>query len=192
MSSSDYDGPISGHQEPLESPVIHGNQEPLPHSDNFWIQLGQEWVKAAFEKQIDAAKQIINVSGLLQGIYFIIISQNMERITAMAQNVRYDPFFIVLVVLLASPPLFWLASMYYSIRVVVPKVDLINIEDEKEIQTKYNKTIQYNTKNLSYSHNTLLVGLLMTLFDIIFSYTAIVAKSIPYPSIPHKFLQCQL
>lgn len=145
--------------------TIAGHPQPIQHEDEFWIELAKDWIRVAFDKQVSAAKQIINISGILQGIYFIVIIQNINQLSEL--NEFNQDLIFILVLTFISPSLCWLYSMYLSTYVVVPVVYSVDPNKKDDIIDKFNKRVARNKKHLSNSHKWLLLGLVIVMLNII-------------------------
>jgi hypothetical protein len=103
----------------MEPPVIQGR----PPSDaqttaanaavEHWRKVGNEAPVQALERAEEAAKQLVALTGTLQGLYFAVyaLSDLRQRIA--------DPF---LQLVFFVPLALWLASLYCATRVFVPQV----------------------------------------------------------------------
>jgi hypothetical protein len=114
--------------------------------DEFWLDLGQNIVREAVNKQEDAAKQLISITSILQGVYFAAISFSELKKTLVAQNL-HGLILIELAVLFASPIIFWIISLRFAVKVLLPIVRTTNLYSPELIGTMHQEAI-YHKQNI--------------------------------------------
>jgi hypothetical protein len=133
--------------ENLESQL----SESFDHEEiNYWLRVKREAYLGSLQPLEDAAKQIVVITSLLQGIYFAAISiSDIKKVNSTA-----NPWFDVFIVLSLLTLGFWMASLYFATRVFIPKVysatsTCSRLADQvNEIRIAYNKTSTYKYQQL--------------------------------------------
>jgi len=98
-----------------ESDAIEG--EAATSDDLFWIELIDDSIKNMPARYDEPAKQLITISGVLQGLYFVAISFSSLK-DQISLNCAWD---YLLNSVFLFPIIFWLGSLYFAIRVLMPK-----------------------------------------------------------------------
>ncbi|VVB72324.1 Uncharacterised protein [uncultured archaeon] len=137
----------------------------LTNEDSFWLQVGHDATKEAVGRQEEAAKQLITITSLLQGIYFAAISFSDLKKALGAQNFIGSQLF-ALVALFAGPILIWLISLSFAICVLVPVKRLTILNSPDLIRKMYSEAIDYKSRNLHYAHLALLLGFVLLMVAI--------------------------
>lgn len=127
---------------------------------NHWREVANEAPVQAIARIEDAAKQIIGITGILQGLYFAVYSFGEVG----AQIGVLDSLVLRLCVLLIFllPILFWLISLYCATQVFVPRtMPKTNLNDIsagawQNVQKSYEDAQDYKLKWLRLSHRWLI------------------------------------
>jgi len=117
---------------------------------SYWLKVKRESNIESLKPLEEAAKQIVVITSLLQGIYFAAISFSDIKKVNNTTNLWFEIFIFFSLVTIG----FWMASLYFATRVFVPEVynasskqaDLA--EQVKEIRIAYNKTSAYKHEKL--------------------------------------------
>lgn len=131
----------------------------------FYVELGKDVFKMAPAKQEDAAKQLIQITTLLQAIYFAAISFSDLKKALLAQGLQGVQLAAV-VLLFAFPVILWLVSLYFSIRVIVPITGKYNLSNPMQVKHTYQASIKYKQRNLWYAYVTLFLGFIPLILNI--------------------------
>lgn len=89
------------------------------HEDEigYWLRLRREAGPASLTPLEDAAKQVVVITSLLQGIYFAAISFSGVKQVGTTSNIWFNVFiFLTLLTVI-----FWMTSLYFATRVFVPE-----------------------------------------------------------------------
>jgi hypothetical protein len=129
---------------------------------NYWRMVGNEAIVQAVSRIEEAAKQLIGITGALQGLAFTIYgfsdwqSQIAEGAGPLSGRIVMALFFL--------PVLFWLMSLFYATRVFVPQihqnVDLtdVSVSAWLNIQQSYAAIRDAKLRALHKSHFWLIVS----------------------------------
>jgi len=117
---------------------------------SYWLKVKREAHLGSLQPLEDAAKQIVVITSLLQGIYFAAISISDIKKVNDTTNVWFDAFIVLSMLTLGL----WMASLYFATRVFLPRVYDARLqgpdpEDEaREVRTVYKKTSSYKYRRL--------------------------------------------
>lgn len=139
--------------------------------DSFWLQVGQDATKEAVGRLEEAAKQLITITSLLQGIYFAAISFSDLKKALGGQN--FDGYSLFSLVALFMPIFMWLISLGFAIFVLVPVKRLTILNSPDLVRDMYVEAINYKSKYLHYAHLALLLGF-VSLIAAIFVYLVLI------------------
>jgi hypothetical protein len=148
------------------------------HIHSLWLEQGKDMIKGALTKQEEAAKQLITITTLLQGIYFAAISFSDLKKALMVQQLQ-GVILTTLVMLFAIPIIFWLISLIFSMRVIVPVTRLTNLYSPDLISEAFNKAVDHKQRNLYYAQWSLILGLIPLAINI---YIYLALMQIPLSS----------
>lgn len=129
------------------------------HIHKLWLEEGKNMIKGALTKQEEAAKQLITITTLLQGIYFAAISFSDLKKAIIMQQLN-GVLLVAVVMLFAVPVIFWLISLIFSMRVIVPVTRITNLYSPDLISDAFDKAVEYKHKNLYYAQWSLILGLI--------------------------------
>jgi len=121
---------------------------PLDSVMEFWMNQGKGMISESIKSIEDAAKQIIVVAGILEGIYFhaITYSEIKGSLTTIS-----GIFYL-------APLALWLFSIFFAIRVFSPKVYKINIASSRESKEAFTKVVEHKHANLRTSQWILVIS----------------------------------
>ncbi len=121
--------------------------------------------KEAVGRLEEAAKQLITITSLLQGIYFAAISFGDLKKALIEQHLE-GYLLVFLAVLFLSPILMWLISLGLAAYVLVPKKRLTNLSSPYLAREMYVEAIDYKSKYLHYAHQALLLGFVLLVITV--------------------------
>jgi hypothetical protein len=98
----------------------------------FWREVGQELVKGSIQSSEEAAKQIIAVSGILEGLYFHAIAFSDLRCRLVGWQI----------VVYLLPLVLWLASLGSALLVFLPRPYRLNISSSDTCKEAYKEITQ--------------------------------------------------
>ena len=131
--------------------------------DRFWLETARSVSKESIAALEDAAKQLITITSLTQGIYFAAISfSDLKKAL-----VVHDWQGWLLVLLFASPIIFWLVSLAFAVRVFSPETYKTNLQSPDLAKEMLLEIVAYKHKQLRRAHKALLLGFLLLIINII-------------------------
>jgi hypothetical protein len=83
----------------------------------FWVNLGDESTKGLVNSYVEAAKQLISLIGVIQGLYFVAISFTALKQIVFQQDI---PIRLLAGLIFILPVALWSLGLYYAIKVVMP------------------------------------------------------------------------
>ena len=131
--------------------------------DRFWLETARNAAKESIASLEEAAKQLITVTSLTQGIYFAAISFSDLKKALVVQ----DQQGWLLVLLFASPIVFWLISLGYAIRVFTPETYKTNLQSPDLAREMLQEITTYKQKQLQNAYHALLIGFLLLVANIV-------------------------
>lgn len=141
--------------------------KPVTDDDVFWMKIGQGVVKDAVGRVEEAAKQLISITSVLQGIYFAAISfSDLKKALVIVDLQGW-----LQAALFVSPIIIWLISLGFAIRVLVPVARKINYVSPDEMRKKYLEIIEYKYRHMQRAHLALVLGFVPLVFNV-FVYLA--------------------
>lgn len=118
-----------------------GSEQYVADEVAYWLKVRREASAASLTPLEDAAKQVVVITSLLQGIHFAAISFSGVKQATDISNVWFNVFvFMTLMTIIL-----WMASLYFATRVFVPEnykatLESIKWEDQAvEIRSAYIK-----------------------------------------------------
>lgn len=137
--------------------------EQVTDVDRFWLTLGQETLKESITALEGAAKQLISIVSILQGIYFAAISfSNLKQILVVQSAQGW-----LLVIAFVLPIALWLASLVFAINVFTPRLYSTNLSSPQMTQETYDKLVKTKHGELRKAHVLLVVGFVPLLLSIV-------------------------
>jgi len=133
------------------------NEEPvsgLPESPmKFWRDNAKAVLGQSIESIESAAKQIILICGILEGIYFHAITySDISGYIGTVEGIFY-----------LAPLFLWLLSIFFAVLVFSPKVYYTNIASSRESKETFIKVVTYKHKNLKTSQTIFFVSFIFLL-----------------------------
>ena len=131
--------------------------------DLFWLEIANNAIKDMSKNYDEPAKQIITVSGVLQGLYFVAISFSTLN-DQISLKCVWDCVFNLVFIL---PVIFWLGGLYFAIRVLMPKFRTpISKQSTSEIQKRWQEDRDSKSRNLMWAQWLLVAGFLPLLITL--------------------------
>lgn len=159
MAQTESSTPIVIGQEPTEFKESLDPEE----EKKFWRNIAKEREKGRMDRAIDGLKQIINLNGIILGVYFATLSiSSLNNYLVIRSNSD-----IIWVLLLLLPAIVWLLSLGFAISAlcsnpIFPKWT----NDAKIIEESWRKEFEYLSSRLTRSRITLLIGFGLMILNI--------------------------
>jgi hypothetical protein len=119
--------------------------------------------KESIAAQEEAAKQLISITSLTQGIYFAATSFSDLKKTL----VTHDLYGWLPVFLFASPIVLWLVSLTFAVRVFAPETHSTNLQSPDLAKEMLQEIVAFKHKQLKLAHKALLAGFVLLVANII-------------------------
>ncbi len=131
--------------------------------DHFWLETARSVSKESIAALEDAAKQLISITSLTQGIYFAAISfSDLKKAL-----VVHDWEGWLLVFLFASPIILWFISLRFAILVFKPETYKTNLQSPDLAKEMLQDIVAYKHRQLKFAYKALLVGFFLLVVNII-------------------------
>ena len=131
--------------------------------DRFWLETARSVSKESISALEDAAKQLISITSLTQGIYFAAISfSDLKKAL-----IVHDWQGWLLVLLFASPIVLWLVSLAFAVRVFAPETYKTNLQSPDLAREMLQEIVAYKHRQLKFAHKALLLGFVLLVVNII-------------------------
>jgi hypothetical protein len=131
--------------------------------DRFWLETARNVSKESISALEDAAKQLITITSLTQGIYFAAISFSDLKKALVVHDLQGW----MLVLLFASPIILWLISLRFAILVFTPETYKTNLQSPDLAREMIQKIVAYKHSQLKLAHKALLLGFVLLVVNII-------------------------
>ena len=148
-------------KEPTVPEVQGGALTPL---DRFWLDTARDAAKGSAASLEEAAKQLIGITSLSQGIYFAAISLGDVK-KGLAQFSGQQQWLIVAALVL--PLLLWIASLWFTIRVFKPETYKTNLNSPDLAREMYYEVVGYKKKQLQRAYLALVVGFVPLIVNVV-------------------------
>jgi len=125
-------------------------------TDIFWRDTLRRVVHESIGRIEGASRQIIAITSFLEGIYFAAISFSEVRGALSGWTVG----------LFLLPIALWLVSLFFAIRVFVPRLYETNLRSPDIAEETYLAIVAYKQENLQRAHWVLLVSFAVLLVDV--------------------------
>ncbi len=135
------------------APEIQG--EPLTPLDRFWLDTARNAAKESAASLEEAAKQLIGITSLSQGIYFAAVSLSDVK-KGLAQFAGQQQWLIVAA--LVVPLVLWIVSLWFAIRVFKPETYKTNLNSPDLAREMYYEVVAYKKKQLQRAYLALVLG----------------------------------
>jgi len=144
--------------------VVAGAQTEL---DLLWLEAVRESAKQSPDKLEEAAKQLITITSLSQGIYFTVVSfSEVKAGLAQLQWTLYVGSIIVFVL-----PLFaWILSLVFAIRVFKPEDYWLNLNSPSLAEEFMSRVTSYKSGQLQRAYGFLIAGFGLLIIAIAFYF----------------------
>lgn len=162
-----------------ENPVAAKNNENIPEieiqggalssQDRFWLDTARNLTSNSITAIEESAKQIISSITVLVSIFFAAIAFSSLE-TKLASLAGQKNFWLLLT-LMVLPLACWIASLWLSILVFLPKTYLVNLNSPDLSREAFLEITRYKHRRLLQSYTALALGF-MPLLTAIFIYLA--------------------
>lgn len=157
---------------PIQGQPLPPDEEKLVQDTmKYWQQVWNEAPIQALTRIEDAAKQMIAITTGLQGFYIAIFVFSSLRVQVRAA--LGDGVGTVILFLFFLPLACWLVSLFFAIRVFVPRVrsgvnfNEVSVSAWQNIRDAYRQASEEKLRWLQYSHRWLLTSFVLVLIAIV-------------------------
>jgi hypothetical protein len=122
--------------------------------DRFWLESARGAAKDSISALEEAAKQLISITSLTQGIFFAAISfSDLKKVLVVNDWQGW-----LLVLLFTGPILLWLISLGFAVRVFIPETYNTNLQSPDLAKEMLQQITAYKHQQLLRAHTALLLG----------------------------------
>jgi len=143
-------------------PEVQG--ESLTPLDRFWLDTARNAAKESVGALEEAAKQLIAITSLSQGIYFAAISFGDVK-KALPQFALAQQW--TLIGALALPLVCWIVALFFAIRVFTPKIYATNLDSPDLARDAYQAVVAYKHTQLRRAHIALVIGFVPLIVNVV-------------------------
>ena len=143
-------------------PEIQGGA--LTPLDHFWLDAARNVAKESAASLEEAAKQLIGITSLSQGIYFAAISFSDVK-KGLAQFSGQQQW--MMVAALIVPLLLWIVSLWFAIRVFKPETYKTNLDSPDLAREMYYEVVTYKKKQLQRAYLALVLGFVPLIVNVV-------------------------
>lgn len=140
--------------EPAVQEEIQG--ELLSSQDRFWLDTVQGLTSSSITSIEEAAKQIISLVTLLQGIFFAVLTMGDLK-TKLAELLGSNAFWYLLI-LIIIPLGCWVLSLWLSVLVFLPKSYSVNLSSPDLSRETFFEIVTYKHDRLLQAYTALAAG----------------------------------
>lgn len=151
--------------EAENSPEIEIQGGMLSALDHFWLDTIRHETANSITAIETSAKQIISLVTLLQGVFFAIAGFSSIKDKFQSLTGRND-FWLLLIVMI-TPIICWLISLWLSILVFLPKTYLVNLNSPDLSRDTFLEIVQYKHERLLQAYYALAIGFIPLIVTII-------------------------
>ncbi len=138
--------------------------EPLTLLDRFWLETARNAAKESVSALEEAAKQLIAIASLSQGIYFAAISFGDIK-KALPQFALAQQWAITGALVL--PLACWLVALAFAIRVFVPQRYATNLDSPELARETYEQVVAFKHAQLRRAHVALALGFVPLIVNLV-------------------------
>ena len=138
--------------------------ERLTPLDHFWLDTARNAAKQSVGALEEAAKQLIALTSLSQGIYFAAVSFGDVK-KALPQFAPVQQWAITGA--LAIPPVCWVIGLAFAILVFKPETYRTNLDSPDLARTTYQAIVAYKHTQLRRAHLALVIGFVLLVVNIV-------------------------
>ena len=143
-------------------PEIQGGA--LTPLDRFWLDTARNAAKESAASLEEAAKQLIGITSLSQGIYFAAISLGDVK-KGLALFSGQQQWLVVAGLVL--PLLLWIVSLWFAIRVFKPETYKTNLNSPDLAREMYYEVVAYKKKQLQRAYYALVLGFVPLVVNVV-------------------------
>jgi hypothetical protein len=155
-------------KEPV--PLVIGKEEPpkfkeiqVGDEEIFWRNIAKERKSGQIDRSLDGLKQLINLNGIVLGIYFATLSVSSLNKYLTIRSV-YD---YALILLILGPAIAWIVSLSLSVWALCSNPTVPQwTNDANTIENSWKKDLKYLSKRLKISQHLLLIGFVLMMLNI--------------------------
>ncbi|MCX7840731.1 MAG: hypothetical protein N2559_14955 [Anaerolineae bacterium] len=151
-------------QNDTQNPPLEIQPQPLTALDRFWLETARGAAKESVGALEDAAKQLIAITSLSQGIYFAAISFGDIKKVLPQFALAWQWTITAALVL---PLVCWLVALFFAIRVFVPRVYATNLDSPDLARETYERVAAYKHTQLRRAHLALVLGFVPLIVNIV-------------------------
>lgn len=151
--------------EKENSPELEIQGGMLSSLDRFWLDTIRHETANSITAIETSAKQIISLVSLLQGIFFAIAS--FSSIKDKFQSLTGKNDFWLLLIVIITPVICWLISLWLSILVFLPKTYLTNLNSPDLSRDAFLEVVKYKHERLLQAYYALAIGFIPLMVTII-------------------------
>lgn len=152
-------------QEKQTDPIIETHGQLPTSEDRFWLDTARQLTNTSITAVEEAAKQIIGLVTLLQGIFFAVITVSDLKLKLVTFAGQMN--FWILLLLIVLPIGCWIISLWLCILVFLPRIYSINLSSPDISREAFVKIIEYKHKRLLQAYTALASGFIPLLFAVI-------------------------
>ena len=156
--------PIISGETPPEDILKKINEELSKEEEEtktFWNSVAQESVKGKINRHLDGAKQIINLNGILLGVYFASISFSSINEHLIIRSL-WDIRWIALILL---PAIVWALGLWIAIRALEPNSYQYITNDPVLTKERWCSECNSLSKSVLYARLSLVGGFALMIFS---------------------------
>lgn len=133
--------------------------------DGFWLDTARQLVNTSITAIEEAAKQIIGLVTLLQGIFFAVITVSDLKLKLAA--LAGQAYFWILLSLMVLPMLCWIFSLWWSVLVFLPRSYSLHLRSPDLSREAFNQLVEHKHKHLLRAYRALTLSFLLLLMAIV-------------------------
>jgi hypothetical protein len=123
----------------------------------FWLETARTAVRESVASLEGAAKQLIGVVTLVEGIYFAAVSfSDLAKVMAVQGQQAW-----LRILLFISPIVLWLVCLSFAVHVFMPETYKTNLSSPRLAEDFYRKMVSYKHRNLLMAYYALLAGFVL-------------------------------
>jgi hypothetical protein len=156
---------VLGGQENQPAPVMEIQGQVLSSEDRFWLDTAKQLTHTSIPATEEAARQVIGLVSLLQGILFAVVTVSDLKAKLIALTGQVNFWILLLLILL--PIGCWITSLWLCVLVFLPKSYSIHLRSPEISRAVFNEIVEYKHKRLLQAYSALAAGFIPLLFAVI-------------------------
>lgn len=138
--------------------------ESVTEEDSIWLEFLVARAKESVNLIEEAAKQIISLTTVSQGLYFAAISFGELKKSLVVMPLAQQ---LPIVLALSTPILLWLISLHFATRVFIPRYYGMNFNSPDVARATYNDIVDFKKRQLNQAHSMLVLGFILLLINVV-------------------------